>query len=112
MEELKKYTGRFQAFWDNYFLAKEQIEHRKNTIGLDPTSVMTDAGLKPTGYWGFKGWKWLSLVTTHPPLILRTQKKDRQIVCSIIVWSCNQVLIKIQPESSRLLRQELKMVFP
>ena len=49
MEELKKYTRRFQAFWDNYFLAKEQIEHRKNTIGLDPTSVMTDAGLKPTG---------------------------------------------------------------
>ena len=36
MEELKKYTGRFQAFWDNYFWAKEQIEHRKNTIGLDP----------------------------------------------------------------------------
>jgi len=37
MEELKKYTGRFQALWDNYFWAKEQIEHRKNTIGLDST---------------------------------------------------------------------------
>ena len=37
MEELKKYTGRFQDFWDNYFWAKEQIEHRKNTLGLDPT---------------------------------------------------------------------------
>ena len=43
MEELSKeeqerlglYTGRFQALWDNYFWAKEQIEHRKNTIGLD-----------------------------------------------------------------------------
>jgi len=33
MEELKKYTGRFQALWDNYFWAKEQIEQRKNTIG-------------------------------------------------------------------------------
>ena len=49
MEELNKYTVRFQALWDNYFWAKEQIEHRKNTIGLDLTSVMTDAGLKPTG---------------------------------------------------------------
>ena len=37
MEELKEYTGRFQALWDNYFWAKEQIEHRKNTIGLDST---------------------------------------------------------------------------
>jgi len=37
MEELKKYTGRFQALWDNYFWAKEQIEHRKNTIGMEET---------------------------------------------------------------------------
>ena len=37
MEELKKYTGRFQALWDNYFWSKEQIEHRKNTIRLDST---------------------------------------------------------------------------
>ena len=37
MEKLKKYTGRFQALWDNYFWAKEQIEHRKNTIGLEET---------------------------------------------------------------------------
>ena len=37
MEELKKYTGKFQALWDNYFWAKEQIEHRKNTIGMDST---------------------------------------------------------------------------
>jgi hypothetical protein len=37
MDELKKYTGRFQALWDNYFWSKEQIEHRKNTIRLDST---------------------------------------------------------------------------
>jgi len=37
MEELQKYTGRFQALWDNYFWAKEQIEHRKNTIGMEET---------------------------------------------------------------------------
>ena len=37
MEELAKYTGRFQALWDNYFWAKEQIEHRKNTIGMEET---------------------------------------------------------------------------
>jgi hypothetical protein len=37
MEELTKYTGRFQALWDNYFWAKEQIEHRKNTIGMEET---------------------------------------------------------------------------
>ena len=36
-ELIKKYTGRFQALWDNQFWAKEQIEHRKNTIGLDST---------------------------------------------------------------------------
>ena len=34
-ELIKKYTGRFQALWDNYFWAKEQIEHRKNTIGME-----------------------------------------------------------------------------
>ena len=37
MEELKKYTGKFQALWDNYFWPKEQIEHRKNTIGMEET---------------------------------------------------------------------------
>ena len=37
MDELKKYTGRLQALWDNYFWSKEQIEHRKNTIRLDST---------------------------------------------------------------------------
>ena len=36
-ELIKKYTGRFQALWDNYFWAKEQIEHRKNTIGMEET---------------------------------------------------------------------------
>jgi len=36
-EEIKKYFGKFQALWDNYFWAKEQIEHRKNTIGLEST---------------------------------------------------------------------------
>ena len=36
-ELIKKYTGRFQALWDNYFWAKEQIEHRKNTIGMKET---------------------------------------------------------------------------
>ena len=36
-EEIKKYLGKFQALWDNYFWAKEQIEHRKNTIGLEST---------------------------------------------------------------------------
>ena len=36
-ELIKKYTGKFQALWDNYFWAKYQIEHRKNTIGLDST---------------------------------------------------------------------------
>ena len=36
-ELIKKYAGRFQALWDNYFWAKEQIEHRKNTIGLEST---------------------------------------------------------------------------
>ena len=33
-ERLGLYTGRFQALWDNYFWAKEQIEHRKNTIRI------------------------------------------------------------------------------
>ena len=37
MEEVNKYTGMFQALWDNYFWAKEQIEHRKNTIGMEET---------------------------------------------------------------------------
>ena len=38
MEELiKKYTGRFQALWNNHFFQMEAREHRKNTIGLDPT---------------------------------------------------------------------------
>ena len=48
MEELKKYTGRFQAFWDNYFWAKEQIEHRKNTIGLESTP---EEKIKIKEYW-------------------------------------------------------------
>ena len=36
-ERLGKYTYRYKALWDNYFWAKEQIEHRKNTIGLEST---------------------------------------------------------------------------
>ena len=36
-ELIKKYTGRFQALWDNYFWAKEQIERMKNTISLEST---------------------------------------------------------------------------
>ena len=36
-ERLGLYTGRFQALWDNYFFRMEAREHRKNTIGLDPT---------------------------------------------------------------------------
>ena len=36
-ERLGKYTHRFKALWDNYFWAKEQIEHRKKTIGLEET---------------------------------------------------------------------------
>ena len=34
---IKKYTGRFQALWNNHFHQMEAREHRKNTIGLDPT---------------------------------------------------------------------------
>ena len=37
-ERLGLYTGRFQALWDNHFFQMEAREHRKNTIGLDPTS--------------------------------------------------------------------------
>ena len=36
-ERLGLYTGRFQALWDNYFFRMEACEHRKDTIGLDPT---------------------------------------------------------------------------
>ena len=36
-ERLGLYTHRFKALWDNYFWLKEAQEHRKNTIGLDPT---------------------------------------------------------------------------
>ena len=36
-ELIKKYKGRFQALWDNYFWAKEQIEHRMSTISLEST---------------------------------------------------------------------------
>ena len=36
-ERLGLYTGRFQALWDNYFWAKEQIERMKNTISLEST---------------------------------------------------------------------------
>ena len=36
-ERLGLYTHRFKALWDNYFWAKEQIEHRKNTIGMEET---------------------------------------------------------------------------
>ena len=36
-ERLDIYTHRFKALWDNYFQQMEAREHRKNTIGLDPT---------------------------------------------------------------------------
>ncbi len=36
-ERLGKYTHRFKALWDNCFWQMEAREHRKNTIGLDPT---------------------------------------------------------------------------
>ena len=36
-ERLGLYTHRFKALWDNYFWQMEAREHRKNTIGLDPT---------------------------------------------------------------------------
>ena len=36
-ERLGKYTHRYKALWDNYFWKLEAREHRKNTIGLDPT---------------------------------------------------------------------------
>ena len=36
-ERLDLYTHRFKALWDKYFWLKEAHEHRKNTIGLDPT---------------------------------------------------------------------------
>ena len=37
-ERLGLYTHRFKALWDKYFwLLKEAHQHRKNTIGLDPT---------------------------------------------------------------------------
>ena len=37
-ERLYLYTHRFKALWDKYFWLKEAHEHRKNTIGLDPTT--------------------------------------------------------------------------
>ena len=37
-ERLDLYTHRFKALWDKYFWLKEAHEHRKNTIGLDPTT--------------------------------------------------------------------------
>ena len=36
-ERLGLYTHRFKALWDNCFWQMEAREHRKNTIGLDPT---------------------------------------------------------------------------
>ena len=36
-ERLDIYTHRFKDIWDNYFWQMEAREHRKNTIGLDPT---------------------------------------------------------------------------
>ena len=36
-ERLGKYTHRYKALWDNYFWQMEAREHRKDTIGLDPT---------------------------------------------------------------------------
>ena len=36
-ERLVKYTHRYKALWDNYFWKLEAREHRKNTIGFDPT---------------------------------------------------------------------------
>ena len=36
-ERLDLYTHRFKALWYKYFWLKEAHEHRKNTIGLDPT---------------------------------------------------------------------------
>ena len=36
-ELIKKYTGMFQALWDQYFWLKEGHERRKNTIGLEST---------------------------------------------------------------------------
>ena len=36
-ERLGKYTHRYKALWNNHFFQMEAREHRKNTIGLDPT---------------------------------------------------------------------------
>ena len=36
-ERLGLYTHRFKALWEQYFWLKEAREHKKNTIGLDPT---------------------------------------------------------------------------
>ena len=36
-ERLGLYTHRFKALWNNHFYQMEAREHRKNTIGLDPT---------------------------------------------------------------------------
>ena len=36
-ERLSLYTHRFKALWGNHFFQMEAREHRKNTIGLDPT---------------------------------------------------------------------------
>ena len=37
IELIKKYTGKFQALWDQYFWLRESHERRKNTIGLEST---------------------------------------------------------------------------
>ena len=36
-ELIKKYTGKFQALWDQYFWLEEAREHRIKTIGLEET---------------------------------------------------------------------------
>ena len=36
-ELIKKYTGKFQALWNQYFWLKEAREHRIKTIGLEET---------------------------------------------------------------------------
>ena len=36
-ELIKKYTGKFQGLWDQYFWLKEAREHRIKTIGLEET---------------------------------------------------------------------------
>ena len=36
-EKFEKFTHKYKALWDRYFWLKEAREHRKDTIGLDPT---------------------------------------------------------------------------